>query len=133
MNERVTALTKMFETFLAEVVEMNRQILAEANAQREEMNDLIGRMMTTRTEMSDLAHMYDEAGTTLVGIAEDLDDITVKIEDAFSDPVDMCPDIPYENLEGFCEDCGSEITVDDNYRLDDDGSGLLCEVCASDN
>lgn len=131
MNAIVTAVSKAFDTALAELVEVHRQLLATANGQRLEMLDLIGRMQDTQLTLNGVAQVCTDVAEELVNMAGDNLDIAAKIVATLDSPTDMCPNIPYEDLIGFCDDCGTPIDFDDNYVEDDDGVGIVCETCAA--
>jgi Zn finger protein HypA/HybF involved in hydrogenase expression len=43
---------------------------------------------------------------------------------------DNIPSIDYEKFMGICEDCGKDISIDDDYSYNDEGD-LLCPDCAN--
>lgn len=131
MNPIVTAVSKAFDAALAELVEIHRQLLDTANSQRLEMLGLIGRMQDTQNTLNGVASVCTDVAEELVNIAGDNIDIAAKIGASIDSPIDMCPSIPYEDLVGFCDDCGAPIDFDDHYVEDDDGIGIVCEACAT--
>lgn len=131
MNPIVTAVSKAFDAALAELVEIHRQLLDTANSQRLEMLGLIGRMQDTQNTLNGVASVCTDVAEELVNIAGDNLDIATKIAATLDSPTDMCPSIPYEDLVGFCDDCGSPIDFDDHFVEDDDGIGIVCEACAA--
>lgn len=131
MNSIVNAVSKAFDIALAELVEIHRQLLATSNEQRLEMLALIGRMQDTQNTLFGVAHVCTDIAEELANIAGDNLDIATKIGATLDSPTDMCPSIPYEDLVGFCDDCGAPIDFDDHFVEDDDGIGIVCEACAA--
>lgn len=127
-NAIVNSISKIFDTALAEIVEVNRQILAQANAERVEMLDLVARMQETRETINELGKVYTEVAEELTSMADDHLDISAKIADAIDEPAMLCPSLPYEELAGWCDECGEEISV--NEDVYGDGAGdEVCETC----
>ena len=131
MNSIVNAVSKAFDAALAELVEIHRQLLVTANEQRLEMLALIGRMQDTQNTLNGVAQVCSDVAEELVNMAGDNLDIAAKIGATLDSPTDMCPSIPYEDLVGFCDDCGAPIDFDDHFVEDEDGIGIVCEACAA--
>lgn len=129
MNPTLNAIEKTLNTALAELVEINKQMLQRANNERVEMLSLVCRMQETRNTVVGMASVYTEVAEELANMAEDNMTLAAKIGLAIDEPAVTCPDIPYENCIGFCDDCGAAIDEFDTYHEDDDGVGLVCNVC----
>ena len=130
MNTRISNITKAIDTLLAELVAANKEILQQANNEREEMNALIARMTNTQSDILALNEVYEEVADELHNMAEEHAELAGKIACALDAPVQYCPSVPYENLVDFCDQCGAEIVYDDHYTDDPDGSGILCGDCS---
>ena len=126
----MTNLSQAVETLLSEVTSANASMLKQANDERIEMINLLERMQVTHNTIADMAALYSKAATVFGGLSDHFTDIAEKIEDSMDNPSEFCPTCSYEELKGFCDDCGREIKHTDDYEEDDDGVGIICAACA---
>lgn len=130
MNTIYTSIRKLFDSALSEIVAQNTALLARANTEREEMLDLVGRMRATQEDIRTLGIVCSEMAAELSDIYCDAQDIVTKIGDVLDEPTVFCPETPYENLVGFCTECGEEVTYDDEgYQYDPDDDLVICGNC----
>ncbi len=129
MNTLATEIRKSVDTLLAEIVAANHKIFAQANAERVEMLDLLGRMRDTRNSIDAVGAVYAEIADEFGAMADTCEEFVAKIDDTLEDPAAYCPSLPYEDFRGFCEMCGAEIAdTEDAYDIDEDGL-LECADC----
>lgn len=130
MNTIYTSIRKLFDSALSEIVAQNTALLARANVERTEMLDLVGRMRATQADISALGNVCSEMVAELSDIYCDAQDIVTKIGDVLDEPTVFCPETPYENLVGFCTECGREVTYDDvEYQYDPEDDSVICSDC----
>lgn len=130
MNTIANNIRKSMDTLLAEFVAINTQMLKQANAEREEMLALLARMTETRETFAAMEEVYMEIADEFGSFATDCAEFVDKISDAIEDPTGLCPSIAYEDLQGFCETCGKEISYSEK-AYDTDGDGYIeCAKCA---
>lgn len=134
MNTIYTTIRKLFDSALSEVVALNTDLLTRANTERSEMLALITRMRATQGDIRMLGNVCSEMAAELSDIYCEANDIANKIGDALDEPTTLCPETPYENLVGFCEECGKEVTYEDlGYCYDPEDDSVVCGDCASIN
>ena len=131
MNPTLTNLSQTIETFLSEVVSANAAVFKQANDERIEMVDLLARMQVTHNTIVDMGILYSKVAATFGELSDNCIDMADKIEDSMDNPSEFCPTCSYEELKGFCDDCGCEIKCTDGYEEDEDGVGIICATCAS--
>jgi uncharacterized protein YukE len=106
-----------------------QELYATANIERQEMLALLARMQKTNGAMNELADLSHQIAEAINDIADNLADTANFIEDAMENPLDRCPTTPYEDLIGFCEDCGDEIVAGEDFSEDENGEGIICSNC----
>lgn len=130
MNTIYNSIRKLFDSALSEIVARNTDLLARANAEREEMLSLVARMRATQADIRALGDVCSEMAAELSDIYCDAQDIVAKIADTLDEPTTLCPVTPYENLVGFCEECGKEVTYEDvGYQYDPEDDSVICGDC----
>lgn len=130
MNTIYSTIRKLFDSALSEVVAQNTILLTRANAERTEMLSLISRMRATQEDIRVLGNVCSEMAAELADIYCEANDIVNKIGDALDEPTTLCPETPYENLVGFCEVCGKEVTYEDvGYQYDPEDDSVICGDC----
>lgn len=130
MNTIYTTIRKLFDSALSEVVALNTNLLTRANTERTEMLSLIARMRATQADIRMLGNVCSEMAAELSDIYCESNDIVNKIGDALDEPTALCPETPYENLVGFCTDCGREVTYEDvGYQYDPEDDSVICGDC----
>jgi hypothetical protein len=126
MNKNFAPITDAINALINSIADVHKSILADANEQRREMIELRKRMKDTQMDLSDLSGILHDTVTQMTAVSAVADEIEEKIGDALSDP-DMLPTCDYEELAGFCDECGASVSISDNYV--DEGDYLLCEEC----
>jgi hypothetical protein len=116
------------ENLLQSVADFKTQMFEKANAERKEYIDLFSRMTETHETLTSLAQVCSDAGDTLIHMGADILPVASLVGDVLDG--DNIPSIDYEKFMGVCEDCGKDISVDDDYSYNDEGD-LLCPDCAN--
>ena len=123
-----TAFRDAFTSLIEQITTMQDAVSARANAERVEMLDLLGRMQKTQEAAHEVGRMCGEMSSTLAEASVVSNTLADKIVDALDDPMEFCPNCAYENLVGYCAECGDELTVEDDYIYDEDQM-LICAAC----
>lgn len=124
-----TSLSKVFDTALSDIVAAQGELLTRANAERKEMLSLVARMSATRNEIRDLQILCNEFVEELTGLGADCGELADMISDTLDEPLDFCPTCDYQDLVGYCDECGCEIVGDSTYSYDEATGTLLCGNC----
>lgn len=103
-------------------------LVGTANEQRRELLNLYGRMQATQADLHELGSMVGDAGAALLDLEEICEDVDAKMQNVIEGGIDETPNVDYEDFVGFCETCGGEILVDEEYSSDG-GNGFVCVDC----
>ena len=127
-NPTLDRLSAAMDNLLSEFASVVTDLHAQANQQRKDLIAVLAAMQGTQTTLDGVATICDEGSDILGGLAEDCELLNVKLNDAMEDPADACPHCDFEDLLGFCEHCGAEITEANLGALVDDM--ILCNDCS---
>ena len=125
-------LETIFASVTTKLAELCNSLHATANEQKEELHKLLDRMETTRAEIAAAGDMAEELAKEILEYADEFHATANKIEDAIEDPRQYLPECDYEDLAGWCEVCGDEVTLDEDYDESEDGD-VVCHSCALHN
>jgi hypothetical protein len=103
-------------------------LMGTANEQRKELLALYGRMQATNADLLEFGSIVGEAGAAMLDIEEMCEDVATKVQNVIEGGLDETPVADYEDFVGFCETCGNEILVSEEYDRDGDGE-LVCADC----
>lgn len=107
-----------------------KEAFAHANQQRAALIELLAEMRGTARVIHDVSEICEEAGVALLDIAEDNAHVAEVMHDSTHD-FDLLPAGSYEGLAGFCDECGREIRIDEEY--DTLGYGdYICGNCMTE-
>lgn len=123
-----TNIRTALDNLLAVLDSATIDLVGTANAQRKELLDLYGRMQETNTDLVEFGSIVGEAGAAMLNIEEMCEDVASKVQSVLEGGIDETPVANYEDFVGFCETCGNEILVSDEYDHDEDGE-LVCGDC----
>lgn len=129
MNTIVNNIRTAFDTMLSELVALQTETLNRANAERVEFIHLLARIQETRVIARETSILCKDMAEELVVLAADSAELADKITDAIDEPEEYLPACDYEDLVGFCENCGAEVTYDDDYELDEADGSVVCANC----
>ena len=104
------AITSALDTIRA----AQKEAFAHANQQRVSLIELLTEMRNTANVIHDMSGICEEAGSTLIDIAEESAHVADVMNESTYD-FDLVPEGSYEGLIGFCDECGREIRADERY------------------
>jgi hypothetical protein len=114
-----TPIHEAFASLTETIAQVHSELLAKANAEREEALALYARMQETHADLVELNSMIGNAAAALNEIDGVAADIGAKVFDVLVDGFDKLPVCDYEDFVGFCDGCGEEVTYDEAYALVD--------------
>jgi hypothetical protein len=114
-----TPINEAFTSLINTIAQVHTDLLAKANAEREEALALYARMQETHADLVEFNAMIGNAAAALDEIDGVAADIGAKVYDVLDNGFDKLPVCNYENFVGFCEACGTEITDEDPCSLVD--------------
>ena len=111
------------------ICEAQTAMYAEANQQRQQLRDLLASMRGHARAMSDLGNLVGEASVALYDIGERMNEVADVVHDSTLD-FSLVPEGDYQGLVGFCEECGREVRVGDNYEIE--CGEIVCADCVAE-
>ena len=103
-------------------------LVGTANEQRRELLGLYGRMQATQADLHELGSMMGDAGSAMLDLEELCEDVDAKMQGVIDGGIEETPVCDFEDFVGFCETCGDEILVGEEYSFDGD-NGFVCGDC----
>ena len=128
MRTDFTAIHEALDTLIATLSEASTNLIKTANEQRVEMLTLRQRMADTANDIEELGTILNDAGEEISAISAICYDVSDKIIAGLADESEL-PLCDYENFVAICDNCGKDITVDEDYTLTDEGE-TVCAECA---
>ena len=123
-----TDIRETLHDLLAALEDTMTDLVGSANAQRKELLALYGRMQATNADLIEFGSIVGEAGTAMLDIEEMCEDVAFKVQNVIEHGIDEAPVVDYEEFAGFCQVCGHEVLVGEEYDCDGDGE-LVCADC----
>ena len=123
-----TNIREALDHLLAVLDSATADLVGTANEQRKELLALYGRMQATNADLIEFGSMVGEAGAAMLDIEEMCEDVATKVQNVIEGGIDEAPIVNYEDFVGFCETCGDEIMVGEEYSYDGD-NGFVCGSC----
>ena len=127
-NYNFTNVHNALSALLEEIKLAQRELLFQANAERQELLGLYERMHGTHNNLKELGSMSTEASLVLNEIGSTSDTYASFVNDVIEDGYDAVPECNYEDFVGFCSECGETITKAAHYVETEDAE-LLCANC----
>lgn len=127
MKTDFTSLRNSIDSLVAVVENTCLSLIKEANEQRKELLDLHARMEDTRKDLIEFSAIMDDLSVSCDSICYLCEDVTDKVTDALEGGIDKVPPCDYEELVGFCAECGDPIVDGETYDVTDDG--YICDAC----
>ena len=127
MKTDFTSLRNSIDSLVAVVENTCLSLIKEANEQRKELLDLHARMDDTREDLIEFGAIMDDLSVSCDSICYLCEDVTNKVTDALEGGMEMVPTCDYEELVGFCAECGDAIVDGETYDVTDDG--YICDAC----
>ena len=103
-------------------------LVGTANEQRRELLGLYGRMQATQADLHELGSMVGDAGSAMLDLEELCEDVGSKMQGVLDGGIEETPVCDFQEFVGFCETCGEEILVGEEYSFDGD-NGFVCADC----
>ena len=128
MRTDFTAITNAIDNLIVVLSEESTRLIKTANEQRVEMLTLRQRMADNAADLEEFGAILDDAGAEISAAGAICLDISEKVIAGLIDDsqIPMCD---YENFVAICDNCGKDITVDEDYTLTDEGE-TICAECA---
>ena len=123
-----TSLRESIATFTHAITSTYAALLHDANEQREEFIDICRRMEENRSDILEYGKMLSDLAVVLEETNDTCRDLATKITTVIYEGVDAAPTVPYEEFVDFCDNCGSEILVGDEYTVTN-GNWYTCPTC----
>ena len=123
-----TNIREALDNLLSVLDSATADLVGTANEQRKELLALYGRMQATSADLIEFGSIVGEAGAAMLDIEELCEDVASKVQNVIENGIDEAPIVNYEDFVGFCETCGDEIMVGEEYSYDGD-NGFVCGSC----
>ena len=121
----LTSVKDALNTAVDTIKSAQKALFAQANTEKANLIALLNEMAETKSAIGTLGNNSGEAGNALLTSSDGQLGVAEKISDVI-DYTDI-PVASYENFVAFCDDCGKEILVDEEYSRD--SSVTLCNEC----
>ena len=130
VHNHYAELSEQMQSFFAAMRAEHAKLIAESNQQAMEARALIARVQATARKHEALESIMGRATEEVEKESDNMSAIIGNIKDAMKDILESdMPECEVEKFEGYCEGCGAELTSDDVWSYDADGT-MLCEACA---
>jgi hypothetical protein len=130
MNAYTNTIRETITSAIDAIRTAQKEAFAYANQQRATLFELLAEMRGTARVIRDVSDICEEAGVALLDIAEDNAHVAEVMNDSTYE-FDLLPEGSYEGLAGFCDECGREIRIDEEY--DTLGYGeYICGNCLTE-
>jgi uncharacterized protein YuzB (UPF0349 family) len=149
MRTDFTAITEALDNLIATLSEKTSELVRTANGQRMDMLLLRQRMADTAEDLNEFGTILEDTGDEIHALGAMCDDVSEKIVAALMNDGNL-PTCKYEDFVAICDNCGDEITTDEDYSIingevvcaecaarlnakaDEDGDQLTIEISATD-
>lgn len=128
MINRLNALSDTLNGALNEIRSISNDLVAKADSTKASILQLLTTLGETRNMLHGLSKVCGDFGSACFDISEDCTTIVDNIDDSF-DNFDGIPEGSYETFVGFCENCGVELHITDDFEVIDPLT-ILCADCA---
>ena len=105
-------------------------LLGTANANKEELRTLYAKITENRADILEFGKMLDATADVLGDTSDKCLDIGEKITETLFNGTDYLPVANYEDFIDFCDCCGEEIVVGDEYTCNS-GHWYTCAECSA--
>lgn len=123
-----TNIRTALNNLLIALNDTTKDLIGTANEQRKELLALYDRMQATNADIIEFGSIVGEAGAAMFNIEETCEDVVTKVQNVIEGGLDEIPAVNYEDFAGFCQVCGNEVLVGEEYDRDGDGQ-LVCGDC----
>lgn len=127
MTTILTKLTEALATLLSIIDETRVAIYTEANKRKQALIEAIADMQEAKDAMREFVDLTGAFADNAEANAEDMDISENYVSEMLSDMNVFR--LPIEQFDDYCEQCGKEMTRDEDQYMDEDGDGFMCEAC----
>lgn len=127
-NPMLERLSTAMDALMSEIASVVIDLHKQANSQRKSLLEILTAMQQTQLTLDGVSAICQEGAEILDGLSEDCDELNCKMADAMEEPLEACPNCNFEDLLGFCEHCGAELT-EANFSSESDEDDLFCTTC----
>jgi NAD-dependent SIR2 family protein deacetylase len=127
MTTILTKLTEALAALLPLIDETRVAIYAEANKRKQALIEAIADMQEAKDVMREFVDLTGSFADNAEANAEDMDISEDYVSEMLSDMNVF--QLPIEQFDDYCEQCGKEMTRDEDQYMDEDGDGFMCEAC----
>lgn len=121
----LTGVKDALNAALAAITNGQAALFNQANTEKAQLLALLADMQETREATKEFGTICGEAGAALLDIEEKNFDVSANLKLILDDFNDI-PVMPIEKFVDFCDECGREISEDEDYVTD----GIDHFVCA---
>jgi len=127
MTTILTKLKEALAALLPLIDETRIAIYAEANKRKQALIAAVADMQEAKDAMHDFVDLAGsfadcaESNAIDMNISEDYVNEMLSDINVFQTPI--------EQFDDYCEQCGKEMTRDEEQYMDEDGNGFMCEAC----
>lgn len=130
MNEFIADLSVALHSAVSALVDAKVNLLSQANEQREALNAILSAMHQTHVNLVGVGAIAREAANQMQAVAQDAERLAGDVLAAIEDPISYCPEIPFEQVVGYCCGCGKAIDARTEWACVEDET--YCEECANE-
>ena len=127
MTTILTKLNEALAALLPLIDETRVAIYAEANKRKQALIAAIADMQEAKDVMREFVDLTGSFADSAAINAEDMDISEGHVSEMLSDMNVF--QMPIEQFDDYCEQCGKEMTRDEVQYMDEDGDGFMCEAC----
>lgn len=111
IRESITALTTAITSTYA-------GILHTTNEHKEQLASIYHSLNEDRADLLEFGKMLGDLADVLDATNDNCQDIAVKVTTTIMEGMSYLPESKYEEFVEYCDNCGGEIRVGDEYRYD---------------
>ena len=130
MNEFIANLSTALHSAVSALVDAKVNLLAQANEQREVLNAILAEMHKTHANLVGVGAIARETAIQMQAVAQDAEKLAGDVLFAVEDPVSYCPEIPFEQVVGYCYGCGKAVDARTEWACVEDE--IYCNECADE-
>lgn len=127
MTTILTKLNEALAALLPLIDETRVAIYAEANKRKQALVEAIADMQEAKDVMREFVDLTGSFADCAEANAEDMDISEDYVSEMLSDMNVF--QLPIEQFDDYCEQCGKEMTRDEDQYMDEDGDGFMCKAC----
>jgi hypothetical protein len=127
MKDRLNAIDTNLTSAVNAIADLRTDLVRALDVHKSDLLTVLNAVKDTRAHLNALGDLCEKAGIILLDVHDDCDDIYDLIGETLLD-FDAIPAGSYSTFAGFCDQCGKELHLNDDYDVLDDGS-VVCIDC----